>query len=70
VWDNGIGIPQERLGLLLTGTSAHHQRRGVGLTNIHRRLTHFYGEGLAVHSKEGEWTKVEFRTKSPLPANF
>jgi len=68
VWDNGIGIPQDRLRLLLTGT--HHHERGVGLMNIHRRLTHFYGEGLAVHSKEGEWTKVEFRTKSPIPASF
>ena len=70
VWDNGIGIPQDRLRLLLTGTSSHHQQQGVGLANIHRRLTHFYGEGLAVHSKEGEWTKVEFRTKSPVPADF
>jgi two-component system, sensor histidine kinase ChiS len=63
VWDNGVGMSPEQLERLWSPEKTSSKRRGVGLANIHRRLTYYYGETLNVASVEGEWTKVWFRFK-------
>ena len=63
VWDNGVGMSREQLERLWSQEKTSSKRRGVGLANIHRRLTYYYGETLNVASVEGEWTKVWFRFK-------
>lgn len=42
-------------------------RRGIGLTNVHRRITLMFGDayGLRIHSKQGEGTTVI--VAMPLP---
>ncbi len=54
--DDGVGIEPERIESLLEGSD---NRQGVGLINIHKRLTSYYGEGLQIESHNG--TSVSFR---------
>lgn len=63
VWDNGAGISRGQLENLRHRENPPSQRRGVGLTNIQRRLMNFWGEELRVTSQEGEWTRVSFHFK-------
>lgn len=58
VEDNGAGIPPEQLGDILDGSA--QQKSGVGLPNIHQRLTRLYGAGLTVASEPGKGTLVSF----------
>src|SRR5690606_15715914 len=44
VWDNGLGIDQQKLADLLD-PSRERERTGVGVSNIHRRLLGLFGEG-------------------------
>lgn len=62
VWDNGLGIEQQKLTELLD-PSGEQERKGVGVSNIHRRLLGLFGEGLHIESVEGEWTSVRFYIK-------
>ncbi len=61
VWDNGAGIPEEKLALinenLRNGRTDHGE--GYGIYNVNERLRLFYGEeyGLRYESQEGQWTK-------------
>ncbi|UKS27562.1 ATP-binding protein [Paenibacillus sp. HWE-109] len=64
VEDNGIGLPaacDSFADFINQRTSSPEQRQGIGLTNIHRRLVHKYGEGLHMFSRPGIGTKVSFR---------
>jgi signal transduction histidine kinase len=63
VWDNGAGMSPDQLSTLWNKESSPTKRRGVGLSNIHRRLVHFCGEELKVTSAEGEWTRVRFKIR-------
>src|SRR3954464_10299730 len=45
VRDNGLGIAREALERVLTG-----EEDGLGLANVHQRLTAFYGEGVRLKS--------------------
>jgi sensor histidine kinase YesM len=45
VRDNGRGIAREALERVLVG-----EGEGLGLANVHRRLTAFYGEGVRLKS--------------------
>jgi signal transduction histidine kinase/CheY-like chemotaxis protein len=56
VIDNGIGIP----GNVLDGLDLKSESKGVGLTNINRRLMNFYGTALDISSEEGQGTTVSF----------
>lgn len=58
VKDNGVGIPQERLNLLLK-----FQSIGYGLKNVNDRAMLMYGPeyGLSITSIEGLGTEVTFR---------
>lgn len=55
ITDDGVGIEPERIESLLEGSD---NRQGVGLINIHKRLTSYYGEGLQIESHNG--TSVSF----------
>lgn len=60
VWDNGVGMSPEHISRLWKPDDGTSHRRGVGLSNIHRRLLHFCGEELQVESVQGEWTRIRF----------
>ncbi len=57
VEDNGIGINEKRLAEIL-----NHQTKGIGFSNIHRRLQSIYGKdyGLHIKSEPGSGTIVTF----------
>ncbi len=60
--DNGPGIPEElRATLLSSADTALNQRKGVGLHNVHERLTIYFGEryGLRIASGERGGTVIE-----------
>jgi len=56
VGDDGAGFPQGRAEQVLAG----EYRGGIGLTNIHRRLTAYYGAGLRIASEPGRGSAVSF----------
>ena len=60
VEDNGIGIPEEKLNILLNGSS---KNTGIGLKNVHERIQLSYGKeyGLTIESQEDYGTKIFIR---------
>lgn len=62
VWDDGAGIPDDKLKTinqaLEEGKTDHSD--GYGIYNVNERLRLFYGEeyGLSYESEEGQWTKA------------
>jgi sensor histidine kinase YesM len=56
VEDDGQGIQQERLAILLTSEAG----QGIGLRNIDRRLRKIYGTGLTIESIPGKGTRVAY----------
>lgn len=62
VWDNGVGIPQEKIkGLLTEDNNLRADRMSsIGIANVCRRIQLVYGEeyGLSVESRVSEYTKV------------
>ena len=65
--DNGIGIPEDKLGTLLSNnisTKKHH----IGLNNVNTRIKLYYGYeyGLTISSAENEGTIVIIK----LPLTF
>jgi sensor histidine kinase YesM len=66
VEDNGIGISDERLAILLISPSSDEESitsdvRGIGLKNIQHRLIHTYGKGLMISSLFQQGTIIKFR---------
>ncbi len=61
VKDDGIGIPPERLGLVLQ--PGYGSGNGVGLSNVHERLKGFFGEnyGLRIQSAPNQGTTITMR---------
>lgn len=59
VVDDGIGMTTEQI----TEALSHewHEGKGVGLSNIHKRLTALYGQGLTIKSIPEEKTEISFR---------
>ncbi len=61
VTDNGMGIPEEDIPLLLTKNDrVHRHGNGVGLVNVERRIRLIFGEpyGLTIKSELDEGTTV------------
>lgn len=61
VIDNGIGMPQEEVDLLLTDSKHIHKKgSGVGLVNVNNRIKILFGKGygLTVESEPDEGTAV------------
>ncbi|QNK54909.1 sensor histidine kinase [Paenibacillus sp. PAMC21692] len=60
--DNGPGIPEEvRPSLLSPDHGDPSERKGVGLRNVHERLSIYFGEryGLRILNRNGEGTAIE-----------
>ena len=64
VTDNGIGMSEEQVALILTDSSRMHKRgSGVGLVNVNNRIRLLFGGeyGLTVESEPEEGTTVSVR---------
>ena len=64
VTDNGIGMSEEQVALILTDSSHMHKRgSGVGLVNVNNRIRLLFGGeyGLTVESEPDEGTTVTVR---------
>jgi two-component system sensor histidine kinase YesM len=59
--DDGVGIPKDKLALLLSESISSVAGSGVGIYNTHNRLKLFYNTnfGLSYNTKEGEYTEVK-----------
>ena len=67
VTDNGIGMSEEEVSLVLTDSNRIHKHgSGVGLINVNNRIQILFGKeyGLVVESEPDEGTTVSIR----LPA--
>ena len=61
--DNGKGMDEEQLKLVIQNYSDKNKKSGIGLSNVYRRLNLLYGEACEFHvtSVAGEGTEVTFR---------
>lgn len=69
VQDNGIGIPEEEVELLLTDSNRVRKKgSGVGLVNVNNRIQILFGKeyGLQIESELDEGTKVSIRIPAVL----
>ncbi|MDA8234698.1 MAG: histidine kinase [Clostridia bacterium] len=59
--DDGVGIPADRMDLVLR--PGYGSGNGVGLSNVHERLKSLFGEeyGLRIESTEGQGTTINVR---------
>ncbi len=65
VWDNGCGMPPERLDQIRQKLEGALDESGIGIVNTNARIRLVYGEqyGIRVQSQEGEYTKVILKIK-------
>lgn len=67
IWDNGLGIPEERLIGLKESfkESLSSAQSSYGLKNVHRRIKLFYGQdcGLEIKNNEAGGTTVEVKIR-------
>lgn len=63
VWDNGIGISQEKLEILKGNLESEMRLNKLGLLNVQQRLRLYFlkDSGLSFESVEGEWFEVQMR---------
>jgi two-component system sensor histidine kinase YesM len=61
VKDNGLGIPQDKLGSILSGEVKSDEGSSVGVKNVHERIRLTFGEayGLQIESQLEEGTSVK-----------
>ncbi|WP_020616176.1 ATP-binding protein [Paenibacillus daejeonensis] len=61
VLDDGVGMEQQVIDDALKWPGDHPgKKRGIGLSNIHRRLLQIYGRGLTIRSNRSNGTEVTF----------
>lgn len=58
VEDDGSGIGEADISNILNGES--DSKSGVGLVNVEKRLSQYYGNGLAIESRPNQGTIVSF----------
>ncbi len=60
VWDNGIGISQEKLVQLAEGNMESKERCHIGIANIKQRIADMFGDdyGMEVRSEKGSFTEI------------
>lgn len=58
IYDDGLGMDQEKIDLLL---SHKLKDAGIGVANVNKRMLTIYGHGLEVESRPGHGTKVSFK---------
>lgn len=63
VSDDGVGIPDDKLDVMLIGKGESVSGSNIGIYNTHERLQLFYNTefGLTYRSNEGQGTEVEIR---------
>jgi sensor histidine kinase YesM len=68
IWDNGRGIPAEKLSAIRQKIESTQQSFGIGLANTNARIKIKYGPdyGIAVESEEGIFTQINLL----IPARF
>lgn len=61
--DDGVGIPPEKMPLILDGTYEDGKGSNIGIYNTHLRLQLLYGKGYGLHyeSTPGQGTEVQVR---------
>lgn len=61
--DDGVGIPPEKMPLILDGTYEDGKGSNIGIYNTHLRLQLLYGKGYGLHyeSTLGQGTEVQVR---------
>lgn len=61
--DDGVGIPPEKVPLILDGTYEDGKGSNIGIYNTHLRLQLLYGKGYGLHyeSTPGQGTEVQVR---------
>jgi two-component system, LytTR family, sensor kinase len=61
--DNGVGIPQERMGQVFGD--------GIGISNVHERLRVLYGADfrMDISSREGEGTRIQIEIPELVPSH-
>ena len=59
--DDGAGFDAARLQLDGPPPAAGAKRQGIGLVNVHQRLTMAYGRGLEIAAERGAGTRVRFQ---------
>lgn len=57
VEDDGLGMTKEQIDRVIN----RHKGRGIGITNINKRLERIYGQGLEIESVQGEGTIISFK---------
>lgn len=62
VWDNGVGIPADRIGKILDG-EYRTKKSGFGLYSVKQRVELFYGirDAVSIRSDLGNWTEIRVR---------
>lgn len=60
VWDNGTGIPPQRMAELQKALTSDmiRERDSIGIVNVHQRIQLFYGERYGVNIDTGNGTRV------------
>lgn len=62
IWDNGVGIPKEKIDILLSDDNAAPSEffKDIGISNVHKRLQYEFGSnyGISIESVENEFTKM------------
>lgn len=63
--DNGIGIPPEKLPLILDGTYEDGRGSNIGIYNTHLRLQLLYGQQYGLHYESACGTGTEVQVRLP-----
>lgn len=61
IWDNGIGMSQDKIDSLLTHSESNSEFfKELGISNVHKRLQYEYGTqyGIHIESTPGEYTAM------------
>lgn len=68
VYDNGIGIPENKLKSIIELYKSDRDNTGIGITLVHQRARHIYGEryGVSIDSTLGIGTSITVRVKKKI----
>lgn len=63
VEDSGVGMSEERVSQIFSGTAQNHAGNGIGVLNVHNRIQLCFGQeyGLFYQSAQGQGTRVDIR---------
>lgn len=72
IWDNGVGIPADKLTRIHSGVEVSTSGLGIGLQNIAQRLQILYEKraDFVIESREGKGTEVTLRIPAAAAERF